>query len=143
MVSVKFPEFVKLPVNATIPVVPVSVPLFRKNPVVVSVLLAIFKVAPALIVTLTILVLVPTVTVFVPVVAIITSSPATGTTPPTQVEPVAHVPPATVLVLVAALTNETVKNKTETNTSFQVLILAIFAENKGLNDCEVSIKLCL
>jgi hypothetical protein len=51
------------------------------------------------------------VTLPVPVVAIITVSPVAGTLPPIQVDLVDQVPPAAVLVIVAALLNETINNK--------------------------------
>ena len=91
-----------------------------------------FKTPPALIVTFAIVALAPKVTLFAPVVAIIASSPATGATPPTQVEPAAHAPPFAVLVLVKAFANEKTKNYIEENKSFFAFTLKIFSKRESV-----------
>ena len=68
------------------------------------------------------------VTAAAPVVAITTLSPATGTTPPTQVEAVDHVPPVAVLVIVAAFTFRPMANsrtipKAKTEIFFKLIFI--------------------
>lgn len=118
VLKVNVPEFVKLPVSAIDPDVPVTDPLFIKKPVAVSILFAIFKVLPALTVTSVQAAFAESVTVKPP--AIVTTSPATGTdapdAPPKVADQVAvelQLPVATEKRF-AAFDNETVNNKIKT-----------------------------
>ena len=101
------PLKVILPVGPVVPPTPnVIVPLLARFPARVnvrSVALSLLnpRVAPALIVTEATLGLVFSVTIFAPVVAMTTSSPATGTAPPTQVVVAVQRPPLAVLVTTA------------------------------------------
>lgn len=115
-VGVKTPKLAA-PVNKIVPgpLTPfVVVPLFVKVPPTVSVcpVFMINLLVAALKIRLVMLAAAVTVTVCP--VTIVTLSVASGTTPPTQVEPVAQFPlPA--LVIFAAFTNEAVNNKKTTN----------------------------
>jgi hypothetical protein len=84
-----------------LPVDRLMVPLLLMDPVAVNVLVFNDNVAPAFTVTPATVVVAPTVTWLAPVVAIMTLSVVAGATPPTQVDPVAYVPPVAVLVRVA------------------------------------------
>ena len=94
-------------VNVFVPVelVKFIVPVMDVTPVfTVRVIFPILRVDPEFIVRPAQVAFAPIVTEFAPVVAITTSSVEAGGVPPTQVEPVAHVPPDVVLVRVTACT---------------------------------------
>jgi hypothetical protein len=91
-----------VPVRVTPPVVLVKVPLLAKFPESVNKKVLATNDAFKLIVNDAQLAGASRVTEFPAVVAITTSSPATGATPPTHVDPVAQTPPVVVLVMVAA-----------------------------------------
>lgn len=92
----------------------VSAPKIKVPPEVVSVAPLFTVTDPAAVW----LMLAPMVTALAPVVAMITASPTPGTTPPTQVDAVAHVPPVVVDVIVAAktLAEKKLNNKIMTKT---------------------------
>jgi hypothetical protein len=92
-----------VPENITPPDPEVKVPKLLKSPVRVMALAPGVKIAPTLMVSDTHVIGALSVTEFPPVVAMTTSSVATGTIPPTHVEPVFQPPPVVVLVMVAAV----------------------------------------
>jgi hypothetical protein len=87
--------------KVTVDVPVLKVPLSSQGPLTVRVNIVAVRVAPVLIVTPTQVAAAPIVTALLSVVAIITSSFTPGTTPPTQVTPVAQAPPVVVEVMVA------------------------------------------
>lgn len=78
--------------------------MFTHGPLTISVRVVEVSIAPEFIVTPIQVEATLTVTAFPPVVAIITSSPAKGATPPTQVPVAFQFPPVAVEVLVTAKT---------------------------------------
>lgn len=114
-VNVIVPLLVKSPVPfwVILPLENVITPALPTLPLTVSVLLPRDNLLPELTVNEAQEVLLPTVTIPVPVVAITTASPICGIIPPIQVDPLDHVPPVAVLVLVADCTLTAVSSNTK------------------------------
>ncbi len=93
-----------------------------------------FSVAPTFIVIFAIPVLAPNVTALVPVVAMTTSSPAAGIMPPTHVDAVVQVPPAAVLVLVAAFEYVADNSKKEAKATLKIFEGSNFGKKRKINN---------